>query len=136
MSQSGHDPGNGVDDVNGFNSMIGRNLEHGCQPYQTEHAGTDQRHQHGRHIVADAAHGTDLYIHQGVQTVKDQQEPHPQHTGLHHVGAGGVNAQQLMPEQDAASQPSREVLSTPAAHCRVADFQDAACNCLRRNSDW
>ena len=33
MSQSGHDPGNGVDDVNGFNSMIGRDLEHGCQPY-------------------------------------------------------------------------------------------------------
>ena len=95
MDRAGHDPGNGVGDVQVLRRAV--HLEDGKDPHDPQAAGTDERDDHRPNGVAQAPQAAHHGIHDAAQSIGPGQiaqadDPLPDHFLL----TGGVNAHQRM----------------------------------------
>ena len=98
--RNGQTPGDGVGEVDGFNSMESGNLEHGCQPDQAQAADTYNRNNHWHHGVSQAAQRAYHYIHNAAEGIDTGNIAEPHQPGGDYRRAVGVDVQKWFSQQD------------------------------------
>ena len=93
------DPGDGIGPVDHIHRVIGGVLEQHGDPYKTQGAGANQRHDHGQHGVADAPQGPHARVHEAAQHIGHGHDLQPDQSGLNDGRAGGVQGEQLGTEE-------------------------------------